>query len=341
MFAPVIDLRSDTVTMPSDRMREFMARAEVGDDVYDEDPTLRELEEFGAELTGKEAGLFLPSGTMANVIAQMVHAAPGDEVIVGDKSHAVLYEVGAGPRLAGVQYQVIAGSMQPTAAEIAMRIKAPTFHTPGTGLVWVENTHNMAGGVVYPNEELEKIAALCREHDLPLHMDGARVFNAAVALGVPVREITRHVDSVGFCLSKGLGAPVGSLLCGSAAFRAVAHRTRKMLGGGMRQAGIIAAAGLLSLRENVDRLAEDHALACHLAESVAAIDGLTVDLPSPPTNIVMADLACGDASAFAERCKQRGVLFHALEAGRVRFVTHLDLTRDDVDRALEIIRSEA
>ncbi len=334
---PTIDLRSDTVTAPSDEMRAAMAAAPVGDDVYDEDPTVRRLEELGAELSSKEAGLFVPSGSMANIIAQMVHANRGDEVIVPESAHCFLYEVGAGPILAGVQYQVIAGSTLITADEIAARIKRPTFHTPGTGLVWVENTHNMGGGLVFPLDGLRRISTLCKKHGLPLHMDGARAFNAAVALGVPLREITTMVDSVGLCLSKGLGAPVGSLLCGDRAFRTAAHRYRKMLGGGMRQVGIIAAAGLLALNKNVTRLAEDHRLARRLAKLLNGIPGLVIDLSKVQTNIVMAKVESDDANNLSQRCKAKGLLFHALEKHCVRFVTHLDLQEDDITRAAEII----
>lgn len=338
MSGSVIDLRSDTVTRPSPAMREVMARAPVGDDVYDEDPTVIELEARSAELAGKQAGLFVPSGSMANLIAQMVHADRGSEVIVGESSHCVLYEVGAGAAIAGVQYNVIPGGGLFTADQAAARIKEPTFHTPGTGLLWVENTHNMGGGVIFPQEEIGRLGALAREHGLPLHMDGARIFNAAVASGKPLTELAREVDSLSFCLSKGLGAPIGSVMVGSAEFRVKAHRLRKMLGGGMRQVGIIAAAGLYALEHNVERLAEDHRRARHLAEAVGAMPGMRVDLETVQTNIVMADVTTGRAAELVERCKPEGLLFHGLSSGRVRFVTHLDLDDEQIERSLAILR---
>lgn len=338
MSGSLIDLRSDTVTRPSAAMREAMARAPVGDDVYDEDPTVIELEARGAELAGKQAGLFVPSGSMANLIAQMVHAERGTEVIVGESSHCVLYEVGAGAAIAGVQYNVIPGDGLFTADQAAARVKEPTFHTPGTGLLWVENTHNMGGGVIFPQEEIGRIGALAREHGLPLHMDGARVFNAVVASGKPLAALVREVDSLSFCLSKGLGAPIGSVMVGSAEFRVKAHRLRKMLGGGMRQVGIIAAAGLYALEHNVERLAEDHRRARHLAVAASAMPGMRVDLASVQTNIVMADVTTGRAAELVERCKAEGLLFHSLSSGRVRFVTHLDLDDEQIERALAILR---
>ncbi len=337
MPAEIVDLRSDTVTVPSAAMREVMAAAPVGDDVYDEDPSIRALEELAAELCGKEAGLFVPSGSMANVIAQMVHARPGDEIVVPDKAHSVLYEVGAGPRLAGVQYSEIAGRALFTAEELAPRIKAPTFHTPGTGAVWVENTHNMAGGRIFPQEDLVAIGELCHERGVPLHMDGARLFNAVVASGRSAAEIAAPVDTVTFCLSKGLGAPVGSVLSGTKEFRTEAHRTRKLLGGGMRQAGIVAAGGIFALEHHIDELAEDHRRARTLAQRANAMAGLAVELDAVETNIVMADVESGDAEGLAERAKERGLLFHALEPTRVRFVTHRDLSDAAIERALELL----
>ncbi|MBP7146376.1 MAG: low-specificity L-threonine aldolase [Acidobacteria bacterium] len=336
----VIDLRSDTVTRPSAAMREAMLAAPVGDDVFGEDPTINELEALAAELMGHEAALFVPSGSMANLIAQLVHTRRGDEVIIGEDSHCLLHEVGAGAALAGVQYDVVAGSPLISAEKVAERIKVPSFHTPGTGLVWIENTHNMGGGLVYPLEEVRRIAALCRERGLPLHIDGARVFNAACALGVPPRDIAALGDSVSFCLSKGLGAPVGSVLCGSREFRVKAHRFRKMLGGGMRQAGILAAAGIFALRHNVARLAEDHALARRAAEGLRGSDGIDLDPASVVTNIVIGRVTCGPAERIEQRCAARGVLVLALEGNRLRLVTHLDVDRAGVDRAVAVIREE-
>ncbi|RMF74841.1 MAG: low-specificity L-threonine aldolase [Acidobacteria bacterium] len=336
MSAP-IDLRSDTVTRPTPAMREAMARAPVGDDVYDEDPSIRELEELAAGMTGKQAGLFVPSGCMANLIAQLVHVRRGDEVICGEDSHCIRWETGAGAAFAGAQYAVIPGNGHYTAAEAEPKIKRADFHTPGTALLWVENTHNMGGGRIQPPEEIDALRALADRHGLPMHLDGARVFNAAVALGVPVETLCRPFESMSFCLSKGLGAPVGSVLTGTHEFRRAAHRFRKMLGGGMRQAGIIAAAGTFALRHHVDRLAEDHANARALAERLAAIDGIEVDLDAVQTNIVMARITGADARELVARCRELGVLFSSLSAGAVRLVTHLDVTANDCLRAADVI----
>jgi threonine aldolase len=334
---PRIDLRSDTVTLPSPAMRDAMHRAPLGDDVWQEDPTVLELEALAAETTGQEAGLFVPSGSMANLIAQLVHARHGDELICGWDCHCVRDEVGAGAALGGVQYEMIPGDGRYTVEQLVERIRPRTFHTPGTGLVWIENTHNLGGGFVFPLEEIRRIAAVCRERELPLHLDGARVFHAAVAGGVPVREITRHFTSLSFCLSKALGAPVGSVLCGSRDFRERALRFRKMLGGGMRQAGVIAAAGIYALRHNVARLAEDHANAQRLAQALLGLPGVTVDPAATETNIVMVGVP-GDAFALVERLGERGVLSWAPDVRRIRFVTHLDVDRAAVETAAGIVR---
>jgi threonine aldolase len=337
----IVDLRSDTVTLPSPAMREAMAAAPVGDDVFSEDPTIHALEELAAELTGKEAGLFVPSGCMANLIAQMVHVRRGDEVVLGAGAHTVLHEVGAGAAIAGVQYSVIPGNGLFTADQVEERVKAPTFHTPGTGLVWIENSQNAGGGLIFPQAEVEKIAAVCRRHGLPLHLDGARMFNVAVASGKSAAEIAAPFDSLSFCLSKGLGAPVGSVLCGTKAFRVAAHRLRKMLGGGMRQAGIVAAAGIYALRHNVERLAEDHARARRLAHALAPSPHLRVDPAAVQTNIVVARLPAGEAEELVARCERRGVRFLDLDRRRVRLVTHLDVDGPGIERAAKVIAEEA
>ncbi|MBI5488509.1 MAG: aminotransferase class I/II-fold pyridoxal phosphate-dependent enzyme [Deltaproteobacteria bacterium] len=333
----MIDLRSDTMTLPSEGMRDAMRDAKLGDDVWQEDPTVRELEALSAERMGHEAGLFVPSGSMANLIAQLVHAGRGDEVICGWDSHCVRDEVGAGAALAGVQYEMIPGDGRYTVEQVAERIRPRTFHTPGTGLVWLENTHNLGGGTVFPLAEIRKIAAACRERDVPLHLDGARVFHAAVAEGVDVREIARCFTSMSFCLSKALGAPVGSVLCGSRDFRERALRFRKMLGGGMRQSGVLAAAGLYALRRNVERLAEDHANARRLAELLAGTRGVTVDPAAVQTNIVMIGVA-GDAPELVRKLDARGVQGWPPDARRIRFVTHLGVDRAAIERAASIIR---
>ncbi len=337
-MSEIVDLRSDTVTRPSAGMREAIARAPVGDDVFGEDPTVNELEARAADLMGKPAALFVPSGCMANLIAQMIHVRRGDQVIVGQDCHIVLHEVGSGAALAGVQYDVVPGDGLITADDVEERIKAPSFHTPGTGLVWIENTHNMGGGRTTPLAEMQRIAALCRGRGLPVNLDGARIFNAAAALGVPARALADCADTLSFCLSKGLGAPVGSVFCGSGEVRREAHRLRKMLGGGMRQVGLLAAAGLYALDHNIDRLAEDHANAQRLASGLAGAPGLIVRPERVETNIVIAELTDGDEEQFVERCGERGVLFLALGRRKVRFVTHLDVDAAGVDRAVGLVR---
>jgi threonine aldolase len=341
MLDRVIDLRSDTVTRPSEAMRETMALAPVGDDVYGEDPTVNELEAFAADLTGKEASIFVPSGSMANLIAQLVHTERGDMVILGEKSHCMLFEAGAGAAIAGVQYHVVPGDGRFTAESIEEELVEQTLHGPGTGLVWVENTHNMGGGLVFPLAEIRRIAVLCRSRRIPLHMDGARVFNAGVAGGVGVREIAAEVDSLSFCLSKGLGAPVGSMVCGSTELIEKSRRIRKQLGGGMRQAGIVAAAGLYALQNNVDRLYQDHFNAKRLAGGLANISGVEVSPKAVETNIVMATIKSGwgTAAALAAASREKGVLFHALDKQTVRLVTHLDVSTADIDRAVKVLKA--
>ena len=336
----VIDLRSDTVTRPTAGMRRAMAEARVGDDVYGEDPSVNELEARVAELAGKEAALFVPSGSMANLIAQLVHVRPGEEVILGEGSHSVVYEVGAGAALAGVQYSVVPGSGLITAAEVVARLRPDELHEPRTALVWIENTHNKAGGRVYDLATIRSIRDVCDRHDLPLHMDGARVFNAAVAARRPLAEIVGPADSFSFCLSKGLGAPVGSVICGSAEFRKKALRFRKMLGGGMRQAGALAAAGLYAIAHHVERLAEDHDNARHLAAALAGHRLIRIDEDAVETNIVAAGLSPEMPDDAAERlvesCEARGVLFQTLGVRKLRFVTHLDVTFEQVDAAVPV-----
>lgn len=334
-----VELRSDTFTLPTAPMREAMHRAELGDDVFAEDPTVNELEALAARVTGKEAALYVPSGCMANLIAQLVHVRRGDEVIVGQDAHIVRHEVGSGAAIAGAQYNVIPGTGLITAGEVEARIQDPTFHTPGTGLVWIENTHNMSGGRTVSVAETERIAAVAHARRLPVHLDGARLFNAAAALRVPASALTAPVDSVSFCLSKGLGAPVGSMLCGSGAFRRDAHRFRKMLGGGMRQAGVLAAAGIYALTHHVERLADDHARAQRLAEGLAGIAGIGVDPALCETNIVIARVA--DAPALVARCAAFGVRFLALGPRLARFITHLGVDDAGVERAIEVVRRAA
>lgn len=337
----VIDLRSDTVTRPTPEMRRAMFEAEVGDDVYGEDPTVNQLQVEAAALLGKEAALFVPTGTQGNQIAIMSHTQRGDEVICEAESHVFYYEQAGIAALSNCQVRTIPGfrgAMDPAAVEAAIRATGDV-HFPRTGLICVENTHNRSGGCILPQENIEAIAAIAHRHGIPVHMDGARVFNAAVAQGRPVAEVVAPVDSVMFCLSKGLAAPVGSLLVGSAAFIARARRARKLLGGGMRQAGVLAAAGLVSLRSMVDRLADDHANARRLANGLNQIDGLQVDLETVQTNMVMFDIhdTRWDAKGLSGALTAAGVVCNATAARRVRLVTHKDVTEADVPDALERI----
>ena len=332
-----IDLRSDTVTLPTPAMREAMAGAAVGDDVFGEDPTINALEQRGAAILGKEAGLFVPSGTMGNLIATTTHCRPGESVLLGDTSHIFLNEVGGLAELGGLVAHVLpdAGGKL-NADQIATSIHAASMHTPGTRLICVENSHNFAGGVVSHPNELLRIRAVADQHGIPIHMDGARLFNAVVALGLPARSLAASADSVSFCFSKGLAAPVGSLLTGSSEFISRARRKRKQLGGGMRQAGVLAAAAKVALDTMIDRLADDHANARSLAEGLARLDGFHVALETVQTNIVMADLPTGAAAAKAATLlAERGVLALQLGVRRLRFVTHYGITTEDIDRALE------
>ncbi len=353
----VIDLRSDTVTRPSPAMRQAMAEAEVGDDVYEDDPTVNALQERAALLLGKAAGLFVPSGTMGNALALMTHTRPGDEVLMDTDAHSMLYEVGLPATLAHVltrQFRSRGGV--PDVAEIAGSIHASDLHTSGTSLVILENTHNRAGGTVIPLEVHRAVRELARSRRLAVHIDGARLFNAVVASGVAASEFAACADSVTFCLSKGLGCPVGSVLCGSEAFIERARRFRKMLGGGMRQAGILAAAGLYALDHNIARLADDHRHARRLAEGLADAPGTTLETTHIPTNMVYFRTNV-PAAHFAERLASHDILcgapaniYGAPSAGgplsysapvpnRIRLVTHLDIHSDDIERTISVIRA--
>ncbi|MBC7093915.1 aminotransferase class I/II-fold pyridoxal phosphate-dependent enzyme [Candidatus Bipolaricaulota bacterium] len=340
----VIDLRSDTVTVPTAEMRQAMAQAAVGDDVFGEDPTTRRLEEVAAELMGTEGSLFVPSGTMGNQIAIACHTRPGQEVIVEATSHIYNVEMATMARFSGVQPRVLVGERGVFAADqVAAAIHPDLYYLAPTGLVCLENTHNAAGGRIWPIEGAREVIAVAHARGLPVHLDGARIFNAAVATGLPVRELVRGVDSVMFCLSKGLGCPVGSLLCGSGPFIAEARRVRKAMGGGMRQVGILAAAGLYALEHHVDRLADDHAHARLLADGLSTIPGLSVW--PPETNIVVFEIQTGPtAQELCLRLRERGVLAAPAGAGthprRIRMVTHLGITRDDVLRTVDLLRRE-
>lgn len=339
----VVDLRSDTVTQPTPEMRRAMSLAEVGDDVFGEDPTVCRLEERAAELLGKEAALFLPSGTMGNQVALKVWTQPGQQVILDARAHIVLYEMAAMAVISGLLPNPVpteAGHFG--AADVQARLNPPVYYMTRTGLVSVENTHNMAGGTIFPQERLAEVYDFCRSQGIPVHMDGARIFNAAVAQGLPVREVARYADSVMFSLSKGLACPVGSILCGPRDFIEEARRVRKMLGGGMRQAGVLAAAGLVALETMVERLAEDHARARELAEGLADVSGLYVDPAHVQTNIVLVEVrGPRTAAQLCERMRAEGVLALPVGPRRIRMVTHYHITPDDVAYALGVIRRVA
>jgi threonine aldolase len=322
-----IDLRSDTVTQPTPQMREAMANAVVGDDVYGEDPTVNRLQEMAAALMGKEAGLFVPSGTMGNLAAVLAHCNRGDEVILGNKSHTFLSEAGGIAALGGVHSFPLPNQVDGTILleDIRAAIRDDDPHHPTSRLICLENTHNRCGGVAIGVEYITAVGQLAREHGLKLHIDGARIFNAAAALGLPATELVAPADSVTFCLSKGLSAPVGSVLCGSAEFIHLALRVRKQLGGGMRQAGVLAAAGVVALETMVDRLKEDHLRARRLAEGLAHIPGLVLDPGTPYTNMVFLNLdemIPRDAAEISARLSQCGVKVDATGPRRFRLVLH-------------------
>ena len=338
-----IDLRSDTVTLPSPAMRRAIAEAPLGDDVYGEDPTINRLEALAAERTGKEAALLVASGTMGNLCGILAHCGRGEEAIVGDESHIYHYEAGGPSTLGGVAFHLaptLPNGELPLGA-LAEAIRDPEDpHEAITRLICLENTHNRCGGVVLSPEYMRAVHSLARERGLRVHLDGARMFNAAVALGVDVRAITEHVDSVQFCLSKGLAAPVGSMLAGDAAFIARARRVRKLVGGGMRQAGIIAAAGIVALEQMVERLAEDHANARSLAEGLATFPQIEIDLATVQTDIVIFKLreGYGTPEALARTLGERGLLVGGIGRGYLRAVTHYGIDASDIEEALEIAR---
>ncbi len=332
----MIDLRSDTVTLPTNEMRHAMAAAEVGDDVYGEDPTINHLEEISAQKMGKEAGLFIPSGTMGNLIAMLTHVQRGEEVIMGDQAHTFIYEVGGVSALGGIMVHTVPnqqdGSMK--LADIQNAIRSIDVHFPTTRLIALENTHNRCGGVVLTPEYVKSVVQLAQENDLIVHMDGARIFNAAIKLGLPTKNLVEGVDSITFCLSKGLGAPVGSVLCGTQDFIFRARRIRKQLGGGMRQAGILAAAGIVALETMIDRLVEDHKRALILAEQLENIPNIHVRENSPQTNMVFLDLDECDPRTniqVIEELKNLGILIGTSKNRGFRLVTHYGILDQDIE----------
>jgi threonine aldolase len=334
----VIDLRSDTVTQPTPEMRRAMIDAPLGDDVLGDDPTVNRLEEVAAARLGKAASVFLPSGTMGNLIGVTVNARSGEEVIADADSHVFLYEAAGAASVAGVQIQPVAtaaGVMSPEQIEAAVRPR-DDLHYPLTAALFLENTHNVHGGVVWPIDALRAASRAAHRQGVSVHLDGARIFNAAVALGVSGADIAAPADTVTFCLSKGLGCPAGSLFCGSQESVDQARRWRKRLGGAMRQTGVLAAAGLVALETMIDRLAEDHANARTLAEGLAELPGISCDLSRVQTNLVYFDVAKGWAAEFQDACRRRGLLGEATGPQRVRFVTHHGITSADVQAALAI-----
>ncbi len=335
-------MRSDTVTLPTQAMREAIFHADLGDDVFSEDPTTNRLEKMSAEIVGKEAALMVASGTMGNLVCILTHCQRGEEVILGDQSHSFLYEAGGMSALGGIHPHTVVN--QPDGAilleDIEAAIRGDNVHFPRTRLVCLENTHNHCNGSPLTAKYTEKVVALAHQRGLKVHLDGARIFNAAVALGVDVKKLTGSVDTLSFCLSKGLSAPVGSVVCGSGEFIADARRNRKVLGGGMRQCGIIAAAGITALEQMVERLIEDHANARRLAEGISQIPGLSIDLENIRTNIVYFDIQSGQITAgkLVQQLAGRGIKILNLGPARLRAVTHYGITADDIDLTLDVLR---
>ena len=336
-----IDLRSDTVTRPTPAMREAMAEAEVGDDVFGEDSTVNRLQERAAEWMGKEGALFVPSGIMANQLAVRLLTQPGDEVIIEAQAHVFHYEAGAGGALSGIQFYPLAGARGVLEADqVADAIRTDENYLPPTRLICLENTHNRGGGTIYPLENIKAIARIARGRGVAMHLDGARIFNASVASGIPAAEYAKPFDTVSFCLSKGLGAPVGSMICTTSDRIPMLRRLRRMFGGGMRQAGILAAAGLYALEHNIKRLADDHAHAQKLATALAGLPGISIDPDHVETNIVIFDIAKTRFSPAqaVEALKKEGVLVVPFGKTLLRAVTHLDVGAKDVEKAITAFR---
>lgn len=337
--ANLVDLRSDTVTRPTPEMYAAMQSMPVGDDVLGDDPTVIELERLAAETIGKEAALFVPSGTMGNQIALACHCKPGDAILIEEEAHVLYYEVGGPALIAGVVSWTLPshrGAMDPEYVE--RRVLKANLHTPGTTLLCLENTHNRAGGAIIPQATMAAYREVADRHGMKVHLDGARVFNAAVGLGIPVREIAQHVDTVNFCLSKGLRSPVGSLLCGPTDFIDRARIWRKRLGGGMRQAGVLAACGIVSLTQMVDRLADDHARAKRIGQALSELPSLRVDLDTIETNMVLVHTDA-PAAEWQARLQDKGVLCFPVAERRLRLVLHADVDDAKTDRAIEAFKT--
>ncbi|UCZ52369.1 low-specificity L-threonine aldolase [Bacillus shivajii] len=336
----MIDLRSDTVTKPTDEMRQLMANADVGDDVYGEDPTVNELEAYAAEMLGKEAGLFVTSGTQGNQAAILAHTRPGQEVIMDDESHVFLYEGAAAAAFAGVQSRTLPHDRgQIDLEQLEAAIRPEDVHFPETGLIWLENTHNRSGGSVLPLSYMMQVQQIAEKHNIPVHVDGARLFNAAVANNVSVKELSACADSVQFCLSKGLGAPIGSMLVGDKSFIDTARKKRKMLGGGLRQVGVIAAPALHSLKTSIYRLAEDHEHAKMLAKAFEDHTKLAL-INDVETNILYVDTTPTNKNAdeWLELLKEHDIHANAFTSTTIRFVTHRDISKDDIEKVINTLK---
>ncbi len=336
----IVDLRSDTVTKPSKEMREAMFSAEVGDDVFGEDPTVNELQEVVARMFDKEAGLYIPSGTMGNQLAVKTHTHPGNEIILEADAHIFKYEAGAAGMLSGVITKILHGvNGVLTAEQIDHSVnRTDDIHAAPTGMIALENTHNRAGGTIYPMEEIKKISEVAHRRNIPLHLDGARIMNACVATNIKPMEYGRYFDSISICLSKGLGAPVGSVLVGTKNFIDKARYFRKAYGGGMRQAGILAAAGLYALRHNMDKLREDHLKAKRLAEAISLLKSFSIDLATVQTNIVIFSVKSGTSYAIIDKLKDQGILAIPFSDVKIRFVTHLDVSLEDIDHTINSLK---
>lgn len=336
----IVDLRSDTVTKPSKEMREAMSSAEVGDDVFGEDPTVNELQQVVALMFDKEAGLYVPSGTMGNQLAVKTHTQPGNEIILEANAHIFKYEAGAAGMLSGVITKILPGiDGVLTADQIERSVnRTDDIHAAPTGMIALENTHNRAGGTIYPMEEIKKISEMAHRRNIPLHLDGARIMNACVATNIKPMEYGRYFDSISICLSKGLGAPVGSVLVGTKNFIDKARYFRKAYGGGMRQAGILAAAGLYALRHNMDKLREDHLKAKRLAEAISLLKSFSIDLATVQTNIVIFSVKSGTSYAIIDKLKDQGILAIPFSDVKIRFVTHLDVSLEDIDHTINSLK---
>ena len=338
----LIDLRSDTLTKPSPEMRKAIYEAEVGDDVFKEDPTVNKLEDYSAELLGKEAALYVPSGMMGNQICLNVLTNPGDEVICEDDAHIFNYESGSAAKLSGIQLLTVKGKMgvmTPEQVEPLIRPK-DAYHMPLTKVIEVENTHNRAGGTIWPMEDIIGLKNLAKKHDLYYHLDGARIWNASVETGISVKEYASHFGSISCCLSKGLGAPVGSVIAGSKEFIKEAYSVRKSWGGGMRQVGILAAAGLYALQNNIERLKDDHRRAKFLAERINDIKNLEIDMNAVHTNILLFKPLTMTVNEAIIKCKEKGLLFLQGTVDTLRAITYLDVDDADVEKAADILAEE-